>query len=171
MTQEELIKKLSAPFPLDSLEWKPQTTGITKDGKPWARIVAYVSARAIQDRLDSVFGPGGWHVEYKHIDQGVLCGLSALGGDGTFVTKWDGAEPTDIEPFKGGISSAFKRAASVWGIGRYLYDLPEMWAQFVDRNHTEKRSVKIKEQYFFWRFPTKEELPMWALTENERVKK
>lgn len=39
----------------------------------------------------------------------------------------DGAENTDIEPVKGGLSDAYKRAAVKWGIGRYLYDMEAAW--------------------------------------------
>lgn len=169
MTKEELIKALNAPFSMDDLEWKPQTTGLTKSGKPYAKIVAYVSARAIHQRLDEVFAPGGWMVEYNHLDKGVMCGLSVMCLDGSWVTKWDGAEETDIEPFKGGISSAMKRAAAVWGIGRYLYKLPEMWAQFVDKSHPGRKPIKIKDEktnedhWFFWRDPIESELPEWAI--------
>jgi len=31
-----------------------------------------------------------------------------------------------MEPFKGGISGALKRAATVWGIGRELYSYPRV---------------------------------------------
>ena len=33
----------------------------------------------------------------------------------------------NTKAIKGGISSAFKRVASVWGIGRYLYSLENKW--------------------------------------------
>jgi hypothetical protein len=45
------------------------------------------------------------------------------------VTKFDGAENSDIEPIKGGLSDSFKRAASAWGVGRYLYDLDGIWVE------------------------------------------
>jgi len=34
-----------------------------------------------------------------------------------------------MEAIKGGASSALKRAAAVWGIGRYLYYLPVVWVK------------------------------------------
>ncbi|WP_243664619.1 Rad52/Rad22 family DNA repair protein [Rhodothermus marinus] len=67
-------------------------------------------------------GPGG----------GVLCGISIRIGD-EWITKWDGAENTDIEPVKGGLSSAMRRAAVQWGIGRYLYRLPNQWVRIDER--------------------------------------
>ena len=50
----------------------------------------------------------------------MICSLSCKVGD-NWITKADGAGDTDIEGEKGGISDALKRAAVVWGIGRYLY--------------------------------------------------
>jgi hypothetical protein len=74
------------------------------------------------------------------------------------VTKWDGAENTDIEAVKGGLSGAMKRAAVQWGIGRYLYDLDEGWANIHDRG---RHSAKDKNnKWFKWDPP---ELPPWAL--------
>jgi hypothetical protein len=95
---------------------------------PNGKQLPYVTNRAIQDRLDSVVGPGNWKNEFREWgigSPGVLCGLSIRINDGTrdpeWITKWDGAEQTDIEAVKGGLSDAMKRAAVQWGIGRYLY--------------------------------------------------
>ena len=43
--------RLAAPFDPDEVEWRIQSCG-TKDGRPWARIVQFVTCRAIMDRLD-----------------------------------------------------------------------------------------------------------------------
>ena len=67
--------------------------------------------------------------------------------NGSWVTKSDSADYTDIEEIKGGASSALKRAAAVWGIGRYLYYLPRVW-------------VPINEFKQLKEIP---ELPNWAL--------
>src|SRR4051812_744156 len=80
---------------------------------PGGRQLPYVTNRAIQDRLDSVVGPGNWKNEFREWGQGspgVLCGLSIRVGE-EWITKWDGAEQTDIEAVKGGLSDAMKRAA------------------------------------------------------------
>jgi hypothetical protein len=44
-----------------------------------------------------------------------------------WVWKANGAGETQVEGKKGEYSDAFKRAAVMWGIGRYLYDLPNVW--------------------------------------------
>ena len=124
------LSRLKAEFNDSELEWKPQQTGISKDGKPWAKVLCYVSARAIQDRLDEVFGVTGWKDEYRFEAHGTMCKLSVYDKDNNqWISKENGSQETDIESFKGGISSAFKRvAASGFGIGRYLYNLDTVFA-------------------------------------------
>lgn len=117
--------RLASFFPEEDIEWKPQRF-IDRDGGR-ALMLAYVSNRAIQHRLDDVMGVAGWRNEYvRWGEKGVLCGLS-LYVMGTWITKWDGADESDIESTKGGLSNAMKRAAVQWGIGRYLYELPSQW--------------------------------------------
>lgn len=160
ITPEERLKH---PFKFEDIEWKPQKIGMTGD-KPWALLVAYISARAVQDRLDEVFGLMGWRVEYKHLTKGIMAGISCRSQYGEWITKWDGAEPTEYEPFKGGISGALKRCASLWGIGRYLYDLPTTFAQtktsLDDKdNRTDWARAETKDKKnFFWKYPTREEM-------------
>ena len=96
--------------------------------------VPYVTNRAIQNRLDEVVGPENWYNDFKpwHGDgkKGAqICGISIFFEGRGFITKWDGAEDSDIEPVKGGLSDSMKRAAVQWGIGRILYN---MGAVFVD---------------------------------------
>lgn len=52
------------------------------------------------------------------------------------MDKEDGVGNTDYESIKGGISSAFKRVASIWGIGRYLYDAENSWYPIEQRGKT-----------------------------------
>jgi hypothetical protein len=115
-------------FEPDEIEWRVQQSG-EKNGRVWAACVPYVTNRAIQTRLDEVVGPGRWKNEFcPGPGGGVLCGLSIRVGV-EWVTKWDGAENTGVEGVKGGLSSAMKRAAVQWGIGRYLYGLEETFAR------------------------------------------
>ncbi|ANJ65540.1 putative double-strand break repair protein [Pseudoalteromonas virus vB_PspP-H6/1] len=124
----DLAKRLSDPFNEGDIEWRVQQSGISGKGKPWVMVIPYITNRAIQKRLDDVFTPMGWKNEYKPVgDKGFICGVSA-NVDGEWVTKWDGAECSNIEPLKGGLSGAMKRAAVQWGIGRYLYSLSEKFA-------------------------------------------
>lgn len=120
-----MLDKLSAPFPPEAIHWRAQT--VTKDGDK-ALALAYLDARDVMDRLDEAAGPANWATTYEETLKGrVLCRLS-LRIDGEWVMKTDGAGDTDVEGEKGAISDALKRAAVSWGIGRYLYDLGNVWA-------------------------------------------
>jgi len=154
------LKKLSEPFSAEDIEWRAQSTG-ESNGKFWVMCLAYVTARAIMDRLDEVCGPGRWCNEFKAgPDGGVICGLS-IKIDDEWVTKWDGADKTNIEAIKGGLSGATKRAGVQWGIGRYLYKLDAAWGTVTDKG---KHSAKTKDnKWFKWDAP---KLPPWALPEN-----
>lgn len=119
---KDIAEALAAPFDIADIEFVGRGNG--------KRIVAapYVTNRAIMTRLDSVVGIANWKNEFatSPTGGGVLCGLS-IRIDGEWITKWDGAENTQIESVKGGLSGAMKRAAVQWGIGRFLYDSPRLW--------------------------------------------
>ena len=118
-----LKDQLEKPFLDDELEFR---VGATNSDKTKGLALAYIQARAIQNRLDEVVGIENWRVSYKEINGGFLAKLE-LKINNEWVAKEDGANVTDYEAIKGGISSAFKRAASVWGIGRYLYEIESQW--------------------------------------------
>lgn len=121
MTIEE---KLKEKFAEDDIEFR---VGSTNREKTMGLALAYVQARAIQNRLDEVIGFQHWKVSYQEVTGGFLCRLS-LCIDGEWITKEDGAPITEFESIKGGISNAFKRVASSgFGIGRYLYDYKNNW--------------------------------------------
>lgn len=124
------LNKFDEPFSPEDIEWRIQQSGKTRDGKVWAMVLAYVTNRAIMKRTDDVCGKAGWRNEYRDIPNngGVECGIS-IKIDSEWVTKWDAAENTQVEAVKGGRSGAMKRAAVQWGIGRYLYNLEEGFAQ------------------------------------------
>lgn len=127
----DLARELAEPFEANEIEWRINRSGIT-NGKPWATAIPYITSRAVQDRLDKVFGPFGWQNETKQVStKGFLSGISVK-HEGEWITKWDGAEGNDIngmDVVKSGSSNALKRAAVLLGIGRYLYDLEEGFAQ------------------------------------------
>ena len=143
--------KLTDEFLESELEWKPQNTGSGAKGV-WAMVLCYVSARAIQNRLDAVFGVLGWRDTYRFEKNGVICELSVYDNEKKeWITKENGSPETDIESFKGGISSAFKRVASSgFGIGRYLYDLDTTFAEVSNVKVQGWNQAKTKEGIKFW---------------------
>lgn len=154
------LAKLKEPFAPADVSWRIGQAGKNQRGF-WAKVLAYVDNRAIMDRLDEVVGPDNWWNEYRAgPGGGVICGITINFGDRQ-VTKWDGAENTDIESVKGGLSDSMKRAAVQWGIGRYLYSLGEAWANINEGGaHYSQIKVDGKSEGFKWDHP---QLPSWAL--------
>ena len=131
MKLSDVQKRLQAPFPAHLVGWKPQS--FTKD-RSRALLLAYVDARDVQDRLDRVCGIGGWRTEYVQVGpHSVECRLSLRLGD-EWVTKADvgstSDQPDEGDRLKAAYSDGFKRAAVAWGIGRYLYRLDAVWADY-----------------------------------------
>lgn len=129
MNPREMQQALAQPFAPEDLEWRIQTT--SKD-KTRGMAVPYVTNRAIQTRLDEVCGPDNWYNDFKpwHANgkkESQLCGIAIHFEGRGWITKWDGAEDSDIESVKGGLSDSMKRAAVQWGIGRVLYNLDSVW--------------------------------------------
>jgi len=162
---------LRAPFPVEDVEWRIGQSGMS-NGKIWATALAYVTNRAIMERLDEAVGPQNWKNEFVRAPEGgVLCGLS-IRIEQEWVTKWDGAENTQIEAVKGGLSDSMKRAAVQWGIGRYLYNLPRTMARIADDNDRaaphrgEVKDGVGKKIPFRWYAPP---LPDWALPKEAAV--
>lgn len=161
--------KLQLPFAQSDVEWRIQMSGF-KGGKPWARVLCYITNRAVLQRMDDVFGPGNWQNDFKEgPGGGVICGLSVrLRGlsYSDWVTKWDGAANTSFEAIKGGLSGAMKRAAVQWGIGRYLYNLKEGWADFNENGRYKAKFENKDGSFGYWAWDPPE-LPEWALPAGE----
>jgi hypothetical protein len=160
------LSKLQEKFPASEIEWRIGRAGM-KDGKVWATALPYITNRAIMARLDEVCGPENWQNEFKEGPQGgVLCGLS-IRVNGEWIRKWDGAENSDVESVKGGLSDAMKRAGYQWAIGRYLYDLPESWAVVDPKGEHVGvcKDASGKQVRFRWNPP---KLPATALPPGEQ---
>jgi hypothetical protein len=156
------LSLLKKPFPADEIEWRIGRSGVKSDGTPWAMVLAYVTSRAIMDRLDEACGTENWCNEFKAAPEGgVMCGISIRIGQ-EWVTKWDGAENTDVEAVKGGLSGAMKRAGVQWGIGRYLYGLEEGFAKIHEggKNRAKAKAKDGRDIAFKWDPPA---LPAWAV--------
>jgi hypothetical protein len=130
-----ILNQLKNPFDPQLVKWR--TGGGSKQ-------LAYIDARDVMKRLDTVMGADNYQTKYIPLDGGFICELSLKIG-GEWITRSDGANNTKVEPIKGGISSALKRAANAWGIGRYLY--------YLDPSKFNARNVH--------------QWPAWALPNNE----
>ena len=129
------FKRLADPFDASDIEW---FVGVTTKDKTKGLAVPFITARAVQNRLDEVVGAHNWKnrfVEWKTGAQ--LCEiLIYVEETNEWVGKVDGSADTDIEEIKGGLSSAFKRSATMWGIGRYLYSLENVWVDIEPKGNS-----------------------------------
>lgn len=139
LTDAQIFWDLARPFPVSEVEWR---VGATTKAKDKCIALAYVDARTVQRRLDEVLGPFGWetYTQTPH-----LCTITVHLPDGRSLSRTDAAGDTQVEAEKGAFSTAFKRAAAQFGVGRYLYSLPNKW-------------VPMRSPYDF----DKPELPAWA---------
>lgn len=142
---QDTLAKLAAPFPTDRISWR--VGAITKDQTKGIGL-AYIDARDVMDRLDSVLGPAKWQCRYTHCGTATVCEI-AVRDDNTheWVWKADGSGDTDIEAEKGALSGAFKRAAVRWGIGRYLYELENVWVPLDNKRFTAEAQDKLAQQH------------------------
>lgn len=113
MTQELTIwDRLAAPF--------DDVKQLSVPGRP---TLDYVTAQAVEQRLDEVLGPNCWWAVYKVLSwQPVVveCRLSVDMGEEVIVKHNVGEAANESEAAKAAYSDAFKRAARAFGVARYL---------------------------------------------------
>lgn len=149
MAWQEIKQALETPFPVAKIHWR---VGATNKEKTKGIALAYIDSRDVMKRLDDVMGVD-WQNTYPLSDGKLLICEISLKIDGEWVTRSNGAGDTDVEAEKGKASDAFKRAAVQWGIGRYLYALPNEW-------------VKIEPYGRSYRLAETPKMPDWATPEG-----
>jgi len=155
---KQLITDLEVPFDISCIEWR-----VTHTWNEGARgqIVPYADPRAYTDRLNALLTPAGWTRKYtvttsanferandKKVVAKVLvtCELTIFGLGSHSAT---GEEWADNEyACTAAEAQSFKRAASCFGLGRYLYYFTGVWVDLDDR----KRPKQIP-QLFDWATP------------------
>jgi hypothetical protein len=135
---KRIMGLLLAPFDRTEVKFKPAVINGNR-----ALALPYVDSRTIQDRLDEVLGISGWQDEYECLPDGsVICRLRCKIGN-EWITKTDvggqSEQPDEGDRRKAAFSDALKRAAVKFGVGRYLYRLPQMW---VDYDPQKRQFVK-----------------------------
>jgi hypothetical protein len=121
LTQADL-KILKAPFPKESLGVKVQST--SKD-RTRALLVLYLQHTDVQDRLEMV--DPAWTTEVineERVGDTVYVRIRMTVKGVSRENVGEGNDP------KAAYSDALKRAAMLFGIGRYLYDSPTVWAEY-----------------------------------------
>ena len=118
-TELSITQQLKQPFDPNVIHWR---VGATNKEKTQGIALAYVNSRDVMKRLDDVCGDD-WQCRYPF--EG-CCEIGIKIG-GEWVWRSNGAGETAVEGEKGRYSDAFKRAAVLWGVGRYLYYLENIW--------------------------------------------
>ena len=123
----EMMEALAQPFPAEAVAWKPGST--TKD-KSRGLALAYVDSRHYQDRLNAICGPD-WTDAYEVTSMGtkvvVVCQLTLCGTTRSDVGECDLSDPNAVTMAK---AQSFKRSATAFGLGAYLYRLPRQWVEY-----------------------------------------
>jgi hypothetical protein len=160
----EALARLEEPFASKDVKWLVAAT--SRDGRK-GRVTPYADPRAYTDRLNQVFTASGWTREYtvhtlspitrmkkdKPIQTGKVLVTCVVSIPGVGTHSGSGEEWADDEnAMTSAEAQSFKRACSVFGLGRYFYNFAEMWVDLDEYKHPRE-------------LPT---LPSWALPENER---
>lgn len=155
----DIWSKLAASLPAGVISWRQDGRPSPRDGRFFARFVAYIEANTVRERLDSVV-PGEWDLTLEL--------LPALpGGDGdascSFKARLQilGVIREDVgtgKDYKQAATDAFKRAAVRFGIGHELYAYEQNWVQ-VDGDGKYARPLEDPQTAYDRRFVLTQDAP------------
>lgn len=131
-TGDALLKQLKDPFDPKFVKWR---VGATNKDKTKGIALAYIDSREVMKRFDKVCKIGGWQNRMIPLTDGFICEIDVR-IDGEWITRSNAAGNTQVEAVKGGASDAFKRAGASWGVGRYLYYLPNIWVPIIPQGRS-----------------------------------
>jgi len=148
--QRRLYALLETPFSPTDVRWRVVCKG--QRGRR-GKVLPYADPRVYTDRLNQLFTPSGWSRTYNmaalpnvvrevhgrefvtgKVLMSCVLTISRLGSHTGTGEEWADAEMavTSAE------AQAFKRACACFGLGRYLYRIPERWVD-LDRRGVPKR--------------------------------
>src|SRR4051812_25074804 len=123
--------KLSAPVPSGAISWRQDGKVTARDGKYFARFVAYIEANTVRERLDLVV-PGEWDLTLELMPP--IAGEDGEGTQCSFKARLQilGVIREDVgtgRDYKQASTDAFKRAAVRFGIAHELYAYEQNWVE------------------------------------------
>ncbi len=129
MSLVDITVQLEEPFPLEDIELLPKGS-MERDGKTFCMALPYADPRVYQDRLNKL-APGEWQTPAPLalvVGTKLVCYVTIViyGVPHTDVGEAGPGENQGTEAF----AQAFKRAASQFGLGRYLYNLEKAWVPY-----------------------------------------
>lgn len=170
---DDIKEQLREPFHPSAITWRIQTYRSDGEG---VLLVPYLEKRAIIDRLDDVFGPDGWEDELRLINtertvtenedddkkqtvhrnellSGYIHSLTVHFGDegktrSGSVTKQETAGLTDGSAIKGGATQSLRRVATKFGIGNYIGEVGEQWADLKDSGEHYATTIDGNAKYY-----------------------
>jgi hypothetical protein len=132
MDKTDIWSKLAAPLPVGVVSWRQDGRPVQRDGRFFARFVAYIEANTVRERLDAVV-PGEWDLTLELLPPSA----SPEDGEGAQISfkarlQILGVIREDVgtgKDYKQASTDAFKRAAVRFGVGHELYAYEQNWVQ------------------------------------------
>ena len=129
----DIWSRLAEPLPNGVVYWRQDGKVIARDGKYFARFVAYIEANTARERLDAVV-PGEWDLTLELLPPLPSLDEAPDGGNCSFKARLQilGVIREDVgtgRDYKAAATDAFKRAAVRFGIAHELYAYEQNWVE------------------------------------------
>jgi hypothetical protein len=129
----DLWSALAAPLAAGVISWRQDGRAVERDGRWFARFVAYVDANTVRERLDAVV-PGEWDLTLDLLPPLAAREEDEAAQHASFKARLQilGVIREDVgtgRDYKAAATDAFKRAAVRFGIAHELYAMEPNWVQ------------------------------------------
>jgi len=154
MFEKQVLDDLALPFGAAAIEWK---CGARNREKTRGIALAYVDSRDYITRLNEVFGLG-WEDTYTFTVAGnrllCVCMLKVHLSDGQTITRTGDGECdlSDDNATTVASAQAFKRSCVKFGLGAFLYSIPQQWVALENERYIPHRTQEgLRLAYESWR--------------------
>jgi hypothetical protein len=146
MTTKEIYHELRKPLALQFISWKPN---VFNRDRTRAQITFHIDARAVQHKLNESLGIDGWNFTFvPGRDAGIYGRLVVRINDREVIREDVGypQNPDKDDRDKDAVSDALKRCAVHFGVGHFLYALPDKWVDWnpEQRGLTDSQNDEIR---------------------------
>jgi hypothetical protein len=134
LDKTDIWSALAAPLPAGVISWRQDGRAVLRDGKFYARFLAYIDANTVRERLDAIV-PGEWDLTLELLPALPVADDEARADQSaSFKARLQilGVIREDVgtgRDYKSAATDAFKRAAVRFGIGHELYAMDQNWVQ------------------------------------------